>query len=160
MRAFKPDTVKKQQQKSRFFECFNNIGGIQRASVVDIQKNMHHFLKDLIFGNIVQEKYMEILMSDPRIIQEAITYTEQNLIENHIILQSMNCAVNCKDVSIITLPAFNNTYTKYSLKANTYGVLLTELRNFMSSGNAEYLIGISVKLNSPFMRGSKQQFLL
>jgi len=160
MRAFKPEVAKKNMKDARFFEYFKDRGGVNRATTQEIRDKLMLLFKDLIFGNVVQDKYMEAIMGEPRIMQEAIIFAEANLMENHILVQSMDCAIQCRLPSVLSLPTFDQIYTKYTLRATTYGTILAELKNFVMSGNPEYLVAISVKLNSPFMRGVKQQYML
>lgn len=159
MRAFKPEIAKKNMKDSKFFEYFKSQGGTLRASSEDIRKQMFVFCKDLIYGNVVQDKYLPALMEDPRIIQEGMLYAETNLIENNMILQSLDCAALNK-LPFTMFPEFSTVYNKYALRSQTYGIILHSLKDFAMSGNPDYLVSISVKLNTPFLRGVKQQYML
>ena len=163
MREYRPIVNQKKQKPSRFFESFiqsKGPNGVARASIGEIQRSLKSFFLDLAYGNIVQEKYMDMIRSDPRVIQEAAVEAENKMVEANVILQSLDCAMQC-GLPIITLPAFNGIHNKFMMRANTYGIILGGLRDFMMSGGDEaHLVSISTKLNSVIMKGSKQQLML
>ena len=147
---------------SKFFEYFiqqKGPNGVSRASSGEIQKNLKSFYLDLAYGNIVQPQYMQFLQTDPRVITEAISDSENQLMECTIILQSMDNAVITHH-PIIAQSSFTTTYNKYLMKAHTYGVILAGLRNYAMTGDEAHLVAISVKINSGIMRGAKQQLSL
>jgi hypothetical protein len=76
MRQFKPEQLNKRIKPSRFFETFiqqKGPNGVSRASVLEIQKNLRTLFLDLAFGNVVQDKYIQFMIGDPRVVQEATT---------------------------------------------------------------------------------------
>lgn len=162
MKEYRPLITQKKLKPSKFFEGFiqsKGPNGVARASSGEIQKAMKSFFLDLAYGNIVQEKYIPILKSDPRIIQEAHTEAENQLVEATTLLQSLEFSRN-GGLPITAQPAFNGIYNKYLMRATTYGVILEGLRFFMATGNESYLTAIATKMNSVMMRGAKQQLML
>lgn len=162
MRPFKPQIGNKKLKPSRFFENFiqqKGPGGITRASSMEIKKNLRSFYLDLAYGNVVQEKYMEFIYSDSRVINEAMIDIENKLLEFTIVLRSMDVAINTND-PIISQPQFNEIYGAYLTRSNTYEVILVGLKNFAATGDPNYLVSISAKLNASIIKNSKYQLML
>jgi hypothetical protein len=167
LREFRPLITQKKLRPSKFFEGFiqsKGPNGVARASSGEIQRALKSFYLDLAYGNIVQDKYMPILISDPRIMQEALVDAENKLLYSTIELQCLEFSRN-SGLPITAQPAFEGIYNEHMMRAQTYGVILEGLRGFHMSvlsgvPNPEYLISISTKLNSITMRGAKQQLML
>ena len=163
MKEYRPNpniTGDKRFKPSKFFENFiqqKGPSGVKRASVAEIQKNLRQFYLDLVYGNVVQDKYIPFLIEDPRVVNEAIIDSENKLVEFTIILQSMDSAVRCM-LPISNQPMFTTVYNKYMMRANIYGVILSGLKNFVMTGDTGFLVSICAHLNSKMVRGAKQQF--
>ena len=141
----------------RFFEFFiqaKGPNGVAMASIAEIQKNLKSFYNDLAYGNAVQEKYNQFLLSDPRVVQQAYIVAQNKINECTVIVQSMDCAAQM-GIPITTLPEFRQIHNKYMMKANTYNVILQGLSGFMQTQDLSHLVGISIKLNTIMMRGAK-----
>ena len=167
MREYRPLITQKKLRQSKFFEGFiqsKGPNGVARASSGEIQRALKSFYLDLAYGNIVQDKYMPMLMADPRIIQEALIDVENKVLYSTIELQCLEFSRN-SGLAITAQPAFDGIYNEHLMRAHTYGIILEGLRNFhmsVMSGvpDPSHLISISTKLNSIVMRGSKQQLML
>lgn len=160
MREFRP--IGSQQKKirpSKFYEFFiqaKGPNGVAMASIGEIQKNIKMLFMDLAYGNLVQEKYTQYIVADPRVFQEAIIAAQNKMNECTVIIQSLDCAAQ-NGLAITTLPAFREVYNKYMMRANTYGVILQGINAFLQTNcqDLNQLIGISVRLNSVLMKGAK-----
>lgn len=162
MRQFKPEQLNKRIKPSRFFETFvqqKGPNGVSRASVLEIQKNLRTFFLDLAFGNVVQEKYIQFMIGDPRVVQEAMTAAYNKIWECLVITQSMDAAIS-SNAPITQHPEFYTAYNKYKMRGTTYNVIYDGLCAFSNTQDPSYLTAISTKLNSGLMRGSKQQLML
>lgn len=166
MKEFKPNkqqnNTPKKLKPSKFFDNFIQLkgpNGVLRASSAEIQKNLKYFFLDLIYGNIVQEKYLPFIMNDNRVITEAITEAQNKLMEYTIITQSMDCAAMSSS-PISLQPVFPLIYNNYMYKANAYHIMLNGLQGFAMTHDVSYLTAISAKLNSSSIRGGKQQIMI
>jgi hypothetical protein len=61
---------------------------------------------------------------------------------------------------IAQMPQFSEVYNKYNMKGQTYSIIHDGLLGFKNTGDVGYIIGISTRLNSFIMKGSKQTLLL
>jgi hypothetical protein len=151
----------KKLKPSRFFESFiqqKGPMGVNLASVAEIQKNLRSFFNDLGYGNLVQEKYLQYLVGDLRVIDEALNESQNRLMEATIILQSMDM-LQTSNNPIIQLPLFMITYNKFLMRYKAYSIIHRGLNDFKFSSvhDPAFLVGISTQLNSPVMRGALQQ---
>ena len=129
------------------------------ASPLEIQKQMKSYFLDLIYGNIVQEKYQDFLY-EPRVLREALASAEQKLLRYSAILQSMDLAIQSNQFMITSNPEFYNTYDTYVGKATAFSIILKGLQAFANTGDTGYLISISTQMNSYLMANAKQQVLI
>ena len=162
-RPNKPSQPPKKLKPSKFFDNFIQLkgpNGVLRASTAEIQKNLRYFFLDLIYGNVVQDKYLPFLMSgDDRVVTEAITEAQNKLMEFTILTQSMDCAaMSSNPVSL--QPVFPVIYNNYMYKCNAYFIILNGLQGFLMTHDISYLTAISAKLNASSIRGGKQQIVL
>ena len=162
MRAFRPEQLNKKIRPSKFFENFiqqKGPGGVTRATVLEIQKSLKTFFLDLAHGAVAQEKYMDFLIGDPRIVEEALKECYNQMNECTIILRSMDAAHSTSN-PVSNWPQFAELYKRYNMKGQTYGVIYNGLLAFQNTKDIAHLVGISTRLGSNMMRGSKQTLLL
>ena len=162
MRPFKPEQLNKKLRPSKFFENFiqqKGPNGVSRASVLEIQKGLKSFFLDLAYGAVAQEKYIGFLVGDPRVMEEALKEAYSQIIECTIIMRSMEAAGSTNN-PIAEMPQFSEVYNKYNMKGQTYSIIHDGLLGFKNTGDVGYIIGISTRLNSFIMKGSKQTLLL
>lgn len=163
MREFRPmGSQQKKLKPSKFYDNFvqaKGPNGVAMASTGEIQKNLKMFFTDLAYGNIVQDKYTQFILGDPRVFQEAITECQNKLEECTVVIQSLDFAAQ-NGLPITTIPAFQAVHNKTLMKANTYGVILQGISAFLQSVQAgqpdfNHLVSISVRLGSVMMKGSR-----
>lgn len=162
MRPLKPDAMNKKMKPSRFFDYFiRQYGqvGTSRATVLEIQKNLRSFFLDLAFGNIVQEKYTQFILGDPRIVDEALIEVTSKLKKNMIYMEALNIAAQTGS-PITQYPEYNECYSQETLRHYTYSILHQGLSNFKMTQDPSHLVFISTQFNSQIARGAKQVLLL
>lgn len=162
MRQFNPSRENTKTKKSNFFESFFNSkgqAGTNLANNEEIKKSLRSFYLDLAFGSLVQDKYLQFLEGDPRIIEIAMEEANRKIIECNIILQSMTCAQNA-GLNITYMPEFMSIYNNNQLKMTTYTIIWHGLAAFKQSHDRNALASVSVQLNNPSIKGSRQQLML
>ena len=144
-------------KNSKFFEYFlKHYGDSATRTVSDdeIMKNLRNFYLDLSFGNVQQEKYVQYLYSDQRIIQLAIADTDNKLTSSYIVVESLNHARNT-GCQFTAIPQFNETLEEAQCRYFTYAIINKSLKEFATTGALPYLQQISLQFNNPMNRGRK-----
>lgn len=142
-------------KNSKFFDHFIKQNG-ERATIDatddDIVKHLRSFYTDLSYGNVQQEKYLQYLWSDPRIVRIAINDTQQRLMSAYIIVESLKFARG-SNFQPTLLEQYEPTFYENQARYFTYAVLNKGLVDFLNTGDPAHLVGISVQFNNPMNRG-------
>ena len=144
-------------KNSKFFDHFIKINGERATADVaeeEIIKYLRTFYMDLSYGNIQQEKYLQYLWADPRILRVAIADTQQKLFSNYIIVESMKFAKQY-GLPAANLEQFDATFNECNARYMTYMFLNKGLVDFMQTGDPNHLVYISVQFTNPMNRGMR-----
>ena len=72
---------KKRNTKSKFYEYFltqyGNIDCTRKATDQEIIDRMRLFINDLVFGNVLQEKYWNLFEADLRVLVIGLNYVKE-----------------------------------------------------------------------------------
>ena len=142
-------------KNSKFFDHFIKVNGERATADVadeEIIKYLRNFYMDLSYGNVQQEKYMQYLWTDPRIIRIAIADSHQKLMSNYIIAESLKFARGA-NFNPTLLEQYEPTLIEAQSRYMTYTILNKGLMDFSMSGDPAHLIQISVQFNNPMNRG-------
>ena len=173
MRALK-SIVNTKPRNSKFFDYFVKAHGDVATRAVgedEIFKNLKSLYLDIAFGNLQQEKYLQYLFADPRIIQMAIYDCNNKVIQAYIRVESLKFA-RASGVQFTQLEQFNDTMKEDNTKYFTYSVLqkaftdFNNLKAMMDAGQPvspqvflQALTAVSVAFNNPLNRDSKSVLL-
>ena len=74
---------KKRNTKSKFYEYFltqyGSIDCTRKATDQEIIDRMRLFINDLVFGNVLQEKYWNLFEADLRVLVIGLNYVKEKL---------------------------------------------------------------------------------
>ena len=163
MRPIK-QSMNAKQRNSKFFEYFlKNYGDSCTITATDddIKKNLKNLYLDLAFGNIIHQdnKYLQYIYNDTRIMSLAAQDTQKKLFEIYIIIESLKFA-RSNNMQFAMLPQYNDVFNEFNIKYVTYSILNKGITDFVSSGgNKDYLVQITVQFNNPMNRNSKSILL-
>ncbi len=154
MRAIR-QVLNAKPKNSKFFDHFIKTNG-ERATVdvgdEEILKYLRSFYIDLSYGNVQQDKYLQYLWADPRIVRIAINDTQQKLMSSYIIVESLKFARG-SNLQPTLLEQYEPTFYEAQARYFTYSVLNKGLVDFLNTGDPAHLVAISVQFNNPMNRG-------
>lgn len=142
------------QKNSRFFESFIQKYGERAtldASDEEVYKQLRTFYTDLTYGNIQQEKYIQYLFSDSRLLEMARQDSESKMIKAGIVAQSLQFA-RANNFPPTLNGSFEQTYTEANAKYTCYTIINQGITHFASTGNINYLIQIAMHFANPMNR--------
>lgn len=141
-------------KNSKFFDHFIKHNGERATMDVgddEIIKYLRSLYMDLSFGNLQQDKYLQYLFADQRILRIAITDTQEKLMSNYIIMESLKFA-RASNFNPTLLAQYDSTLSETQARYMTYVILNKGLVDFVNTGDPNHLIGISVQFNNPMNR--------
>ena len=166
--------VNHRPRNSKFFDYFLKAHGDVATRAVgedEIFKNLKALYLDIAFGNLQQEKYLQYLLADARIIQIAIHDCDTKVIQAYIRVESMKFA-RASSTQFTQLEQFNNTLMEDNTKYFTYSVLKKAFTDFLNlkmmldagqpvapQAFLQVLTAVSVAFNNPLNRESKSVLL-
>lgn len=173
MRALKT-IVNQKPRNSKFFDYFIRVNGdvaTRAAGDDEIIKNLKALYLDIAFGNLQQEKYLQYLLADPRVLQIAIMDCQNKVCQAQLRVESLKLA-RAQGAPFTQIDQFNETLMEDDSKYFTYSMLLksfTEFLNLKAAMDNGYqvsatafiqtLAAVSVAFNNPMNRGSKSVLL-
>lgn len=153
--------INQKPKNSRFFDHFIKQHGdvaTKYAGEDEIQKNLKSLYLDIAFGNLQQEKYLQYLLADERIVQLALIDIHNHLMKASNILEALRFARNAM-AQCTQNDYFMVTYQEADSRWFTYSILYQAFTYFQATGQMQYLTSVSVTFNNPINRGSKSVLL-
>lgn len=146
---------------SKFFEPliqkYGEMYALDKATNQEISDKIRFFIHDLVYGNLLQEKYTKYILNDITTSNRLITATSLELDYKYkranIVLYSLTKLFNSND-PITSEQEFSQCYMDADLRVKAYQVLKQGIINLTNSGNPQFLEWIAIQFNTQ-LRGAK-----
>lgn len=153
--------INQKPKNSRFFDHFIKQHGdvaTKYAGEDEIQKNLKALYLDIAFGNLQQEKYLQYLLADDRIVQLALMDLYNHLMDAYNIYEALlfarNAMAQCTQNDFF-MGTLKNAESRYF----TYSILYQAFTQFQATAQMQFLTSVAVTFNNPINRGSKSVLL-
>ena len=152
-------------QKPRDSKFFENLrrqygGTIPYSSITpqDVASNLRSFYLDLSFGNIQQDKYIQILEESPVIIDVALRDLYAKSMKAYVLLESLKVTKQT-NAQITKYKQFDEIMNEADNKYYTYMSLYDGVTAYSKTRDKNYLIAISAKFSNPMNRDTRRVLL-
>lgn len=163
--------------KSKFYEYFinqyGNIDCTRKAQDTEIVDRMRLFINDLVFGNILQEKYWNLFEADLRVLIFALRHVKEKLFKLQCYRDCIqNIAIrNDQNANSIKMnPAFESCMIETEELVKGYMIIYTGLNDFYNSGiqngminfkacNLDHLQNIAIQFKNPIFKLTRKVVL-
>lgn len=113
---------------------------LDRITSRDIQRGAVSIFRDIAYGNLEVEKYINYF-SDARLTENLLVVATQNLMIHSVHAQAINIAYNV-DPNFRISAEVNSIYVNDKKSLDAYATIKCALENFKVSGNAGYLTAL------------------
>ena len=162
MRPMKLNPNSKQKLKpSQFFEYFINRYGtdyaITRANNQELTNRIKYFILDLVYGNVMQDKYLGYVTGDEsnRLVLLALNETEFQLRKAVIYCEALRASKFTGQPSSL-LQEFDPLMKDEELRQFAFIVIKGGLTDYLRTKEVQYLQSITYKLSNPLVKRVKQ----
>lgn len=156
IRNQKPQKAKPSKFFDQLIQKYGEQFALSKATNAEISDKVRFFIQDLVYGNLLQDKYIRYLLEDTenRLIQTAMFEIEYRYRRSYILVYSLTKMVNSTD-PISQSQEFNQCYMDEDMKTKAYSILRAGLTNFINTREPSYIEWIAIQFNSPVLKGAK-----
>ena len=168
---------KKRNTKSKFYEYFltqyGSIDCTRKATDQEIIDRMRLFINDLVFGNVLQEKYWNLFEADLRVLVIGLNYVKEKLYKLQCYrdcIQSVSIR-NDNTANVIKMnPVFETCLIESDEIVKGYMIIYAGLNDFYQSGiqngiinfkacNLDHLQNIAIQFKNPIFKLARKMVL-
>lgn len=161
MRPMKPSAKQQKVRQSQFFEYFISRYGIDfaitRANNEELLNRIKHFILDLAYGNIMQERYFCYIAGDMdnRLLQIALTELRFQIRKTVIYCDALVASRIVGNESS-KFQEFDPLLKDEQLRQFAFITIRDSIMSYISTRDSEYIRSISYKLSNPLFKRAKQ----
>lgn len=160
MREIRSQKPKKPKQSKFFDQLIQKYGeqyALDKCTNQEISDKLRFFIQDLVYGNILQDKYIQYIMNDTnnRLIGSTLVEIDYRIKRAAMISYALSKLYASQD-PITQDQEFQQCYMDEDLKSKAYSIIKQGLLGFLNSRDPQYIEWIAIQFNSPILRSAKQ----